>query len=39
MANDGLAEGRRLEREKRQAKHNREHNVKPKTPEGIQEME
>lgn len=38
-ANDGSAEGRRLEREKRRAEHNREHNVKPKTPEEIQEME
>jgi hypothetical protein len=39
MANDDSAEGQRLEREMRRAKLNREHNVKPKTPEEIQEME
>ena len=38
-ANDGTKEGRRLERERRRAEHNKENNVKPKTPEEIAEME
>lgn len=38
-ANDGSKEGRRLERERRRAEHNKENNVKPKTPEEIKEME
>jgi len=32
-ANDGSKEGRRLERERRRAEHNKENNVKPKTQE------
>lgn len=38
-ANDGSKEGRRLERERRRAEHNSQHNVKPKTPEELAEME
>jgi hypothetical protein len=38
-ANDGSAQGRKLEREKRRAEHNQQHNIKPKTPDEIQEME
>lgn len=38
-ANDGSKEGRRLERERRRAEHNKANNVKPKTPEEIAEME
>lgn len=38
-ANDGTKEGRRLERERRRAEHNKANNVKPKTPEEIAEME
>lgn len=38
-ANDGSREGRKAERERRRAEHYAEHNVKPKTPEEIQEME
>jgi hypothetical protein len=38
-ANDGSKEGRRLERERRRAEHNKENNVKPKTPEELAEME
>ena len=37
--NDGSAEGRRAERERRREEHRRKHNVKPKTPEEIAEME
>jgi hypothetical protein len=37
--NDGSREGRKAERERRRAEHYAEHNVKPKTPEEIQEME
>jgi len=38
-ANDGSKEGRRLERERRRAEHNKANNVKPKTPEELAEME
>jgi hypothetical protein len=37
--NDGSREGRKAERDRRRADHNREHNVKEKTPEEIAEME
>ena len=37
--NDGSREGRRAERERRRQEHNEKHNVKPKTPEEIAEME
>ena len=37
--NDGSREGRKAERERRRAEHYAEHNVKPKTPEELQEME
>lgn len=38
-ANDGSREGRRAERERRRQEHLKEHNLKPKTPEEIAEME
>jgi hypothetical protein len=38
-ANDGSREGRKAERDRRRADHNREHNVKERTPEEIAEME
>mmetsp|Transcript_10663 Transcript_10663/g.19281 ORF Transcript_10663/g.19281 Transcript_10663/m.19281 type:complete len:439 (+) Transcript_10663:131-1447(+) len=38
-ANDGSKEGRRLERDRRRAEHNKDNNVKPKTPEEIAEIE
>jgi len=38
-SNDGTKEGRKAERERRRAEHYQEHNVKPKTPEELQEME
>jgi hypothetical protein len=37
--NDGSRDGRRAERERRRAEHYAAHNVKPKTPEEIAEME
>lgn len=37
--NDGSREGRRAERERRRQEHLKDHNVKPKTPEEIAEME
>ena len=37
--NDGSAEGRRAERERRRAEHNKEHKVRERTPEEIAEME
>ena len=39
QANDGTREGRKAERDRRRAEHYAEHNVKPKTPEEVQEME
>jgi len=39
QANDGSKEGRRAERERRRQEHLKEHDVKPKTPEEIAEME
>jgi hypothetical protein len=38
-ANDGSREGRKAERDRRRAEHNRDHNVKERTPEEIAEME
>mmetsp|Transcript_5272 Transcript_5272/g.11969 ORF Transcript_5272/g.11969 Transcript_5272/m.11969 type:complete len:440 (+) Transcript_5272:117-1436(+) len=38
-ANDGSKEGRKLERDRRRAEHNKDNNVKPKTPEEIAEIE
>lgn len=38
-ANDGSREGRKAERDRRRAEHNKEHNVREKTPEEIAEME
>jgi hypothetical protein len=38
-ANDGSADGRRAEREKRRTEHRKENNVREKTPEEIKEME
>jgi len=38
-ANDGSKEGRKMERDRRRADHAKDHNVKPKTPEEIAEME
>jgi hypothetical protein len=38
-SNDGSREGRKAERDRRRADHNREHNVKERTPEEIAEME
>mmetsp|Transcript_17444 Transcript_17444/g.32693 ORF Transcript_17444/g.32693 Transcript_17444/m.32693 type:complete len:439 (-) Transcript_17444:709-2025(-) len=38
-ANDGSKEGRKLERDRRRAEHNKENNVKPKTPEELAEIE
>lgn len=38
-ANDGSRDGRRAERERRRAEHMAQHNVKPKTPEEIAELE
>jgi len=38
-ANDGSKEGRKLERDRRRAEHNKDNNVKPKTPEELAEME
>lgn len=37
--NDGSAEGRKAERERRRAEHRKKHNVREKTPEEIAEME
>jgi hypothetical protein len=37
--NDGSSQGRKAERERRRAEHYKEHNVREKTPEEIQEME
>jgi hypothetical protein len=37
--NDGSAEGRRAERERRRAEHNKAHKVRERTPEEIAEME
>ncbi|KAL7577702.1 hypothetical protein ACA910_015210 [Epithemia clementina (nom. ined.)] len=37
--NDGTREGRRAERERRRQEHAEKHNIKPKTPEEIAEME
>jgi hypothetical protein len=39
QTNDGSAQGRKAERERRRAEHYKEHNVREKTPEEIQEME
>ena len=39
QANDGSREGRKAERDRRRAEHNAAHNVKPKTPEELAEME
>mmetsp|Transcript_27193 Transcript_27193/g.56639 ORF Transcript_27193/g.56639 Transcript_27193/m.56639 type:complete len:439 (-) Transcript_27193:323-1639(-) len=38
-ANDGSKEGRKLERDRRRAEHNKANNVKPKTPEELAEIE
>jgi hypothetical protein len=37
--NDGTAEGRKAERDRRRAEHRKDHNVREKTPEEIAEME
>lgn len=37
--NDGSAEGRKAERDRRRSEHRKENNIKPRTPEEIAEME